>query len=1120
MECCDKHDRVINCNNCNFEINIYTNKFLLCKKCSRIHHTHCLFQNICIECIPNFTSNANIHSTHNIHTHQTLSHDKDYSYNDLPVFSPFNSIDKTISNLPEPDEIYEQIQSNSQILQSCNYYDISNLHNITTTDKGSIIISWNVDGIRSNFDSIILLDRRLKTTNDNNINILGYVLCETNVTEFQSNPFYLNGYNKFVLDKIKISDSKFKHKGSGIMILLDISINNAEIDNDLCQCTPDSEFLVVKYKSQGSTVFITGVYRPPSGSVTKFMENFDNLMLNINKHKNNKCHLLGDFNFNLYNPSTNYVSSYLDCMFSNNLFPLISRATHFKGVNPTCIDHILTNSISDIVLSGIITCSISHHMPVFIVISNGSDDGSYNAPNNPRPIINEYTIAGFVKDFKSLSSQFNSADCHHDTPASEKFEYFLNDFALIYNKWFIQSRQNRNLRRNCIRKDWITVRLAKCCGVKNKLYSTWRKNKTHTNWSIYQTYKRTLDNHIAKAKFYFYTKEFASCQTDLKKTWKTINDILGRKRRNRLLIFNDANASHNFNKYFVSIAGNLINKNYSSCGPSNYSKYLGNGNPINIIDDCDFSSDDLTDFISKLNNNKSIYFSPKVLKIISRDISPTLTKLFNMCHNEGTFPQDLKLAKVIPIFKNRGDIKDISNYRPISMLSVFSKLFEKLIHKRLLDFFVKNNLFNPSQYGFRPGHSTQHALINATENVYNSLDMNFYTIGIFIDFSKAFDTISHDILLYKLKHYGIHGKMLNLIKSYISNRYQYVSYGNITSTQELVELGVPQGSVLGPLLFLIYINDLCNISDLAKFVLFADDSNLFLSHPNRYTLYSLANDILHKLFEFCSANKIVINLDKCCFMEFSSTKPNSDIENYNLRILNHSIDKVTDCKFLGICLTSTLDWKLHIKHVINQISKATGAINSIKSIVPAKILRNIYFSLVQPYLVYCAPLWASIHNTKEFNNLFIAQKKAIRIISNETRKINYRFTNTKPLFHKHNILTVHNLYYYLLSIEMYKILNNKSPPLIYDFFTISTRSVRLILPKYKHYKYANLSFCFTASKIANYLLQNDICYSGYTLLSYKTKLKRFLMHKQSLCLNNDLNWLPCNLNIYSDVNIN
>lgn len=205
-------------------------------------------------------------------------------------------------------------------------------------------------------------------------------------------------------------------------------------------------------------------------------------------------------------------------------------------------------------------------------------------------------------------------------------------------------------------------------------------------------------------------------------------------------MFNNEDAAHNFNKYFTSIAGNLIEQ---KCPPTphKFTKYLGSPNN-KTLSDFDFSCRDLDVFISKLNNNKSSYFSPKVVKAIASDLSPILINIFNLCYREGTFPNDLKVAKVIPIFKNSGNIKDIGNYRPISMLSMFSKLFEKLIHKRMIDFLLENNQINSSQYGFRPGHSTLHALINATENIYHSLDTNLHTLGIFIDFSKAFDTVS------------------------------------------------------------------------------------------------------------------------------------------------------------------------------------------------------------------------------------------------------------------------------------------------------------------------------------------------------------------------------------------
>ena len=337
------------------------------------------------------------------------------------------------------------------------------------------------------------------------------------------------------------------------------------------------------------------------------------------------------------------------------------------------------------------------------------------------------------------------------------------------------------------------------------------------------------------------------------------------------------------------------------------------------------------------------------------------------------------------------------------MLPTFSKLFEKLIHKYLLAYLNENNILNPSQYGFRTGHSTLHALITASENVYKALDQNHYTLGIFLDFSKAFDTVNHDILLSKLKHYGINNTMHKLFSSYLSNRFQYVSYGNINSTLLPVNTGVPQGSVLGPLLFIIFINDLSKISDIAKFILLADDANMFLSHYDRKMLYRQANDILFKIYEYCVANRIILNLDKCCYIEFGNYNRNEDL---CLGILNKKLENVKNCKFLGLHINESMDWKDHMIYVKSQLSKATGTVNTVKDYIPKKVLRSLYFSLIQPYLIYCLPIWGSNHNCTEFNDISIIQKRAIRIITNSTLKINNQNQHTKPLFQKHKYINI------------------------------------------------------------------------------------------------------------------
>ena len=568
----------------------------------------------------------------------------------------------------------------------------------------------------------------------------------------------------------------------------------------------------------------------------------------------------------------------------------------------------------------------------------------------------------------------------------------------------------------------------------------------------------------------------------------------------------------------MNIANNLLKNTYSSDIQNNteFKKYMPHESE-NVLDDCNFEVNDVKLIVNQLNNSKYRYFSPRVLKLVCNQISPLLTHLFNKCIHDGYFPDELKIAKIIPLYKNKGQINDICNYRPISMLSVFSKIFEKLIQKQLTDFFDKTGAITSSQYGFRRRHSTLHALINATENLYQSIDKKHHTIGIFIDFSKAFDTVNHTILLEKLEVYGIRGNILKLLNSYLSNRRQYVNYGGIDSTLLNITCGVPQGSVLGPLLFIIFVNDITNVSDLGKFVLFADDLNLFLSGKDRPLLYRNANSILHSIYQYCLANKLIINYEKCCFMEFNlKGERNPPLA---LGIMNYQFDQVDKCKFLGVHFNSKLTWNDHIDHVISQVSKSCGTVYSVSKHVPRKILRKIYMALIQPYLMYCTPIWGSAKNSDKLKKLFILQKKCIRTISKNTMRIDKMLPHTKPMFTKLKILNIFNIHTYLTACEAMKVIQTNVPYLLNEMFQHSIRSNRLIMPRLSLSTIKNKSFVVNSVKILNYLLDHDIQYNILSIQQFKNRLKRHLLAIQMQSIEGDDSWLPCNHDIFSTVSL-
>ena len=423
-----------------------------------------------------------------------------------------------------------------------------------------------------------------------------------------------------------------------------------------------------------------------------------------------------------------------------------------------------------------------------------------------------------------------------------------------------------------------------------------------------------------------------------------------------------------------------------------------------------------------------------LLKSIAPEIKSVLTLIINQSFCNGIFPDKLKVAKIKPIFK-KDDPHIADNYRPISLLPSISKVFEKVAFLQVYDYFTKNELLYESQYGFRQLHSTELAALEITDKIYEDLDNKKLPLAIYLDLSKAFDTIDHSILLYKLRYYGIQGSSLNWFGSYLSNRKQYVEFNDTLSDLKEIKTGVPQGSILGPLLFIIYMNDIYKVTDKFHFTLYADDTSLMeplctfnVNIDNNHIVSTAINSELNLIFEWLSLNKLSLNVKKTKMMVFHYRQRNIDNIIPKLEINGIAIERVKQFNFLGIILDEHMSWKPHINKVACKIARTIGTINRLKRFLPQSILKMLYNSLILPHLNYGILTWGT-----KLGRLPKLQKWAIRTITNS--KYN---AHTEPLFKKLNLLKISDIYYINALKFHYKYQHDMLPTYFRNMFS-STR---------------------------------------------------------------------------------
>ena len=800
----------------------------------------------------------------------------------------------------------------------------------------------------------------------------------------------------------------------------------------------ENQFVEINEPALNKKLIIGNIYRLPRGKnedYRNFIDEFSNI---LHEFQNFHGELLigGDFNIDLLKcKEKSWVTEFLEVVFANSLLPTISYPTRISQRSETLIDNFFYRFSERLTscISGILSHCFSDHQPYFIGLRNMRADSVKSRRQTVQyRTYNNESISAFKRDLTIAldprNNEFSGDD--HNTD----FDRFLNIVSDARDKNFPLTTCKFNKYKHK-KTPWISLGLLKSIKHRDSLY---RKLRLTSKLSPFfesrslhlKNYNKALRRVISIAKKSYYTETLENCKNDHKKTWSTINSILQRKKEsselpmefliNNSLVSDKNTISNEFNKFFTNIGLNL-SSSVTTTG-TKFQDYLGQPHD-RVFMFKTVNERDILKIIDDLKTKTSSGYdgiSTKLLKECKHELLGPLTRLINTSLTTGIFPDALKLARVLPLHK-KGENTKFDNYRPISLLPTFSKIYERVIHSQLKDYFTSNKLFNISQYGFREKHSTELAAAELIDRIIKSLDSGKKSIAVFMDLSKAFDTIDHEILLYKLKHYGLADPALNLILSYMTGRKQYVDFNGYLSDRQFLSTGVPQGSILGPLLFIIYINDLSCASDIFNFILFADDTTAvseldkFGDINDKRTLCVKVNNELNNISIWLKANKLSLNLIKTKYMIFQ--RPGRGEINLDIIIDNINIEQVDDFNFLGLTINKHLSWTKHVNNISLKIARVVGILKRLKQFMPIKTLTTIYHSLISPHLNYHLISWGYDHT-----EAFKLQKRAVRVISNS-----HFIAHTEPIFKEFKILALPDLHNLVQMKLLYKYFNNTLP---------------------------------------------------------------------------------------------
>ena len=874
-----------------------------------------------------------------------------------------------------------------------------------------------------------------------------------------------------------------------------VSVTKSQLSNNLtCGCGYcEVEDICIKLIAYGNSCTCMACYRHPNGNVVHFVNALENVLSGL--QSDDLFFFGGDINVDLIKTATYpRYDEYLKLMLLHQMMPVITVPTRITDSSITLIDHIFVRLpkklINQVMRSGNLFCDISDHLPNFCCVELDSHF------NTERPWIRLYSEKNLER-FAECAEQVDFSPIYRCENVNLAYEHFHNAVTRLHEQNFPLVRVSRKQHKS---KPWVTAGIKKSISHKNILYRKYVFRRTQENKQRLTTYRSVLNKTLKQAETEYYKGLLSSKDTSARTAWGVINKVLNSKPKkggSQITSIDHNGTTHTsdnaiadaFNDYFANIGPKLATQiNSNSCHQTFMDPSVENTIFLTPVTD-----EELIKVISSLKVNKAPgidCINVRLLQRIHHIVTPVLTYIFNLSFCEGQYPNQLKIAKVIPLYK-KGCHSLPENYRPISLLSCFNKLLEKLIEKRLRAFLHENRILYEYQFGFRSGYSTSYALLEIVNDIRAYLDKGENVLGLYLDLKKAFDTVNHTILKQKLYNYGIRGKCHDLLSSYLTNRKQRMFVNGLYSGLEVMLTGVPQGSVLGPLLFLIYVNDIKNVCPEVSIRLFADDTNVFLHNQCCKRLKSEAQKTIKTLKNWFDANKLTLHLGKTNFTLFHSRRVTHDCFD-NFEVDQYTISRTASTKYLGVIIDEDLSWEPHVTDLCNKLIKYSGIFFKTRTKFPNATKINLYYAFVYSRIAYCAEIYGSAKNSI-LHPLQILQNRLIKILLNLPMR-----TKTSALYLDIGSYKICDIHKYKMYTLLYKYTKGEVP----DFFikllnpcameerpiTRNNTFFTVTRPNTQHGKLLLNNYC---SKIWREIPDSVKC--AGSLNSFKNKLKHYIL---------------------------